>query len=112
MGKTPAQLTTEEKNLLEARVESTILTTKGIRGLDYLDTTVPLGTFPSIVQVIGGKNDRLVVPDQLIQFSLRMKQASIPHDLIFLEGSEASHMFPQTMPDQVYDTILESITRP
>jgi pimeloyl-ACP methyl ester carboxylesterase len=112
MNKTPAQLTTEEKNLLEARVESTILTTKGIRGLDYLDTTVPLGTFPSIVQVIGGKNDRLVVPDQLIQFSLRLKQASVPHDLIFLEGPDATHMFPQTMPDQVYDAILESITRP
>ncbi len=105
-------LSPADKIFLSARVKAAVLVTKGIRGLDYLDSNVEIGKFPELVQTIGGAQDKLVVPQQLTEFSLRLDQLKIKHELIRLQGDQSTHLFPQTMPDDVYNIILESITRP
>lgn len=59
-----------------------------------------------------GAQDALVVPEQLKQFSLRLQQWKVNHEDVQMDGPTSTHFFPQTMPTEVYDVILESITRP
>jgi pimeloyl-ACP methyl ester carboxylesterase len=112
MGKKESQLNPEEKNLLDLRVDAAILVTKGIRGLDFLDSTETLEGFPSQLQIIGGAEDKLVIPQQIKEFTYRLQQYKSPFELNFVEGAQSGHLFPQNRPQDVYHLILELLTRP
>ncbi len=112
LGRSESDLTAEETKLLEIKVYAAILVTKGARELDYLNPMVPIGEMPRIVLIMGGREDKLVTPDQMRRVSERLTDEKINHELKFYEGPLANHFFPQTMPDAVYEDILEAMTRP
>ena len=112
MGRPESELTLEETKLLDIKVYAAILVTKGARELDYLNPMIPIGEMPRIVLIMGGREDKLVTPDQIRRLSERFTDDKINHELKFYDGPLATHFFPQTMPDAVYEDILEAMTRP
>ncbi len=112
LGKSESELSAEETKLLDIKVYAAILVTKGARELDYLNPMIPIGELPRIVLIMGGREDKLVTPDQMRRVSERLTNDNIKHELKFYEGPLSTHFFTQTMPDAVYEDILEAMTRP
>ena len=112
MDKSESDLSADEVALLDLRVEAAIMVTKGIRGLDYLDTTQGIGLFPDIVQIFSGEKDLLVSPNLIKEFGFRLDQYKVQFEQYEFQGAGSDHMFPQNMPDQVYYKILEKLTEP
>jgi pimeloyl-ACP methyl ester carboxylesterase len=112
LGKAESNLSLEERKTLDLRVEAAIMVTKGIRGLDFLDSTESLNGFPASLQIIGGAQDKLVIPQQIKEFTYRLQQYKASYELNFVEGDSSGHLFPQQRPQDVYHLILELLTRP
>jgi pimeloyl-ACP methyl ester carboxylesterase len=107
MNQTEAQLTNQQKTFLDLRVEAAIRTTKGIRGFDLLDVGNVLPVVKAPIQIVGGSSDQLVVPDQLEAFDQRLTQSQMPHELSFVQGTAATHLFPRMMPNETYQKIVQ-----
>jgi pimeloyl-ACP methyl ester carboxylesterase len=103
--KRESELSTQESDEIDIKVEAAIKITKGIRGFDLLDETTSLPSSMPPLQIIGGKEDQLVLPVQLKNFDRRLQQEGIGHKLVFISGKKSHHLFPQTMPDQLYQQV-------
>jgi pimeloyl-ACP methyl ester carboxylesterase len=111
MGKPELSMTGAQLAFLDLRVRAAIIVTKGIRTLDYLDYSIPLAPFTSRTQIIGGQNDALVSPQQLSDFCQRLKTNNYPYDFVEMDGPNASHLFPQLMPEQAYSSIQDYLKK-
>jgi pimeloyl-ACP methyl ester carboxylesterase len=110
--KKESELSAEELALIDLKVSAAIKVTKGIRGFDLLDQSKEFPIVKAPLLIMGGSNDKLVMPEQLDAFGRRLKDYGKPFKLIFLEGENSGHLFPRFMADQVYDTILDAWTSP
>lgn len=97
---------------IDLKVKMALLVTKGIRSFDLLDSALELPAPHAPLQIIGGEKDTLVLPAQLKKLDKRLSQQKIPHDLQFLKGAPSHHLFPRTMPDEIYQMILDFLTTP
>lgn len=104
--KTESELTKEESQLIDLKVEGAIKVTKGIRSFDLLDQSKPLPKIKATVHVMGGRQDSLVIPAQLDEFARRMYSADLTYRLDYMTGEKSHHLFPRTQTDSVYRKIL------
>lgn len=111
MNKRRSQLTADEKKELDIQVEAAIRVTKGIRGFDLLDPTARLPRTMPPIDVIGGVNDSLVVPDQLRDFARRLRAANLESTLTLMDGVNADHLFPRRIAKQLFAKIIEFNTK-
>ncbi len=100
-------LSDTEREDINLKVEAAIKATKGIRGFDLLDRALGLPKKLPPLQIIGGKADQLVVEEQLKDFAFRLDHDHLPYELVMLDSDRASHLFPRTMPDQVFGKVKE-----
>jgi pimeloyl-ACP methyl ester carboxylesterase len=106
-GKREDQMTPEEAEDLNVKVEAAIKVTKGIRTYDLLDPSIQLPKNMPPILLIGGENDTLVVPQQVNALAKRFDDAHQIFKKISLKGDLAGHLFPITMARRTYFEIRD-----
>ncbi len=107
-----AQLSQAQEKEVEFKVQAAILSTKGIRKFDLLDPRRQVPEVGANLQVLGGESDTLVLPRQLQAFDQRLSESYRKHQLQFLKGEKATHLFPRLLPQETLRLILQFATSP
>lgn len=90
---------------IQIKAEVCLGITKVNRSIDLLDSLKSLPDIDVPILILGGRYDKLVLTSQLKDLLYRFEREGFNAELIFMNGPNADHFFPQRMAEEVYKTI-------